>query len=122
MSSQDVPCDGVLRVCVNGRVGESTRDRLKHLSVNAGGKPTQLLLSMYGSSDVVIDKEGMFVGGLYAPSAWVRLKKKDDFYGAIVAKDIEIDKDSNFHFDEALTHVGPAGSYQTSIIEWRDLN
>ena len=71
----------------------------KNLSVNEGGKPTQLLLNIYGSSDVVIDKEGTFVGGLYAPNSRVRLKKKD----------------------EAISKIGPAGSYKTSVIEWRDL-
>jgi len=92
----------------------------KNLNVNATGRPTQLLLQIYGTSDVVIDKEGTFVGAIYAPEARARLKKVAEFYGALVAKDVEIDKESKFHYDESLQTVGPAGSYQVSVISWRE--
>lgn len=120
---KQINADSGSKIAVSGNVVvyAETVDFDKNLSVNEGGKPTQLLLNVYGSADVVIDKEGTFVGGLYAPESRVTLKKKNDFYGAIVAEDIEADKDSNFHYDESLKNVGPAGNYETSIIAWRDL-
>lgn len=111
----------VIEVSGNVVVYANQVDFDKHLDVNANGKPTQLLVQVYGTSDVVIDKEGTFVGALYAPGARVRLKKEVGFYGSLVGKSAEIDKESLFHFDEALKSVGPAGSYDVSVISWRDL-
>lgn len=95
----------------------------KHMDVNAGGKPTQLLIQIYSDNDVVIDKDGTFKGAIYAPNSKVRLKKETDFFGAIAAEEVQLDKTSQFHYDEALASLsyGPMGSYEVSILSWREL-
>ena len=93
----------------------------KHLSVNANGKPTQLILQIASDDDVVIDKAGTFVGGIYAPKSEVRLKRAVGFYGAIVAEEVTIDKQGQFHFDEALIEAdGPQGSSAITVLLWQE--
>ncbi|MBI4342500.1 MAG: hypothetical protein HY599_03945, partial [Candidatus Omnitrophica bacterium] len=120
----DIKADqnSVIAVTGNVVVYANRVDFDKHLQVNAGGKPTQLILQVTSDGDVVIDKEGTFVGAIYAPQSRVRLKKEVAFYGAIAAEQIEIDKKSAFHYDEALGDAsGPIGSYEVSVLSWREL-
>ncbi|GEM_PF-6161913 len=112
----------VIQVSGNVQVYASQVDFDKNLSVNVTGTPPQFLLYIYGTHDVVIDKDGTFVGAIYAPQAEVRLKKQVDFYGALLADEVTIDKESKFHYDEALTNVGPTGSYDVAVKEWHELN
>ncbi|MBI3312472.1 MAG: hypothetical protein HYZ88_02990, partial [Candidatus Omnitrophica bacterium] len=119
----DLKADQGSKIAVSGNVVVYANrvDFDKNLEVNVGGKPPQLLLQVYGASDVVIDKEGTFVGALYAPAARVRLKKEVDCYGSLVGKDIEIDKESMFHYDEALKNVStPTGGYDVTVKSWRE--
>lgn len=114
--------DSVIAVSGNVVVYANRVDFDKHLQVNADGNPTQLILQIASDADVVIDKDGVFVGAIYAPQSKVRLKKEVDFYGAIAAEQVEIDKESQFHFDEALRDAddGPSGSYEVSVLSWRE--
>ncbi len=118
----DADQGSVITVSGNVQVYANQVDFDKNLSVNVTGKPPQFLLYIYGTQDVVIDKDGTFVGAIYAPQAKVKLKKQVDFYGALLGDEITISKESKFHYDEALTTVGPAGSYGVSVVHWRDLN
>ena len=120
----------VIAVSGNVVVYANQIDFSKNLSVNADGNPTQLVLQVYGSTDVlmdqetdiVIDKEGVFKGGIYAPTARVRFNKMVDFYGSLVANDVEIDKESQFHYDQAFSDVtSVVGSYRVTLKSWRDL-
>ena len=115
--------DSVITVSGNVKVYASQVNFDKNLNVNAGGRPTQFILSIYGTQDVTIDKDGTFVGGLYAPNAKVRLKKQVGFYGALAAKNVTVDKESAFHYDEALKNVsGPTtGNSNVQLLSWREL-
>ena len=114
--------DSVIAVSGDVVVYANRVDFDKHLQVNAGGSPTQLILQIASDDDVDIDKDGSFVGAIYAPRSRVRLKKETDFYGAIAAERVEIDKKSQFHYDEALgdSDDGPIGSYEVSVLSWRE--
>lgn len=112
----------VITVSGNVEVYANTIDFDKNLEINKDGKPTQLILQLYGTSDVVIAKEGTFVGAIYAPKVKVNLQKVVDFYGSLVAKEVDIDKESKFHYDEALKNcTSPRGGYKTQVKSWRDL-
>ena len=118
----DADQGSVITVSGNVQVYANRVDFDKNLSVNVTGNPPQFVLYIYGTHEVAIDKDGTFVGAIYAPQAKVRLKKQAEFYGALLAEEVEIDKESTFHYDEALKAVGPAGSYGVSVVHWRDLN
>lgn len=111
------------RVAVSGHVivYANTVNFDKSLEVNVGGAPTQFLLGVYGSSDVMVDKAGTFVGALYAPGLRVRFKKDLILYGAIASEDIEIDKELELHYDEDLQNYSPTNNQDVTVVSWRDL-
>ncbi len=102
--------------------GSLSVDKESTLNVNANGRPTQLVMMITSNSSVEFDKEGTFVGALYAPHSNVTFKKELDVYGSVVARHLEVNKDASFHYDEALKElVAPVAGYTTTILAWRDL-
>lgn len=93
----------------------------KNFEVNTEGDPTQLILKVYGTSDVVVNKEGTFVGAIYAPGLKVHFKKAATIYGAVTAEDIEVDKDLTLHYDEDLINYGPTINEEATVESWREL-
>jgi predicted acyltransferase (DUF342 family) len=105
----------------NVTVYANTIDFDKSLDVNSNGTPTQFILQIYGTSDIQIDKEGTFVGAIYAPDIQVRLKKAIDFYGSVVAESVYVDKESEFHYDAALLDIDDLQSgNEIEIQSWRE--
>ena len=100
-----------------------TVDKNSNTNINNGGKPTQLLMYIYGSGTVNFDKEGVFSGAIFAPEATINFKKSIEIFGAIVGDYVDVDKEAKFHFDEALADItgGPTGIYKTDVISWREL-
>lgn len=111
------------RIAVSGDVVvySGTVNFDKNFEVNTGGDPTQFVLGVYGNSDVVIDKDGTFVGALYAPGLKVHFKKNVTIYGGLAADDVEVDKQLTLHYDEALRDMPFGGAYGVSVESWREL-
>jgi hypothetical protein len=79
------------------------------------GLPTHTALTMKAG--------GEFTGGLYAPSANLRMvgggNSIQNFVGACVMKTISINGHYSFHYDEALGKFGPPSDYV--IISWIEI-
>ena len=68
-----------------------------------------------GNTSVTISGDADFIGAIYAPSAALTLKGGGttpvDFVGGAVANTIKLSGEFDFHFDEALTKLGPRRWY-----------
>ena len=60
-------------------------------------------------------------GTIFAPNARVRLDSNFNLYGAIIARALDVDSNSFFHYDEALGgSIGSSGvTFQT--VSWREI-
>ena len=94
----------------------------KDSTINGAGKPTQFLLEITSDEEVKIKNTGVFSGAIYAPQSKVSFEKSGEFYGAVVANEVSVDKEFNIHYDTALSDTDPttgqAGS--TQVLSWRE--
>jgi len=94
----------------------------KDSTVNADGRPTQLIFKVTSDKDVHIKNSGVFVGAIYAPDSTIQIDKQGDIYGAVVGEEIVVDKVTQIHYDEALHYVGPSsGVKETALLSWREV-
>lgn len=86
--------------------------------INASGKAASLIV--YAESAVDFDMRGSpsVRGVLYAPTANVNLSGSADWYGAVLAKAIEVSGSGAIHADESLLQpAGGSGAYVTAWVE-----
>jgi hypothetical protein len=81
-----------------------------------------LIVQITSDTQVLIDNGSKFVGAIYAPQATADVKNSSILYGSIVAKEVKEDNSAAVHYDQALAGAGPTGSYQVSVVSWRELN
>jgi len=64
---------------------------------------------LYGTAESTqyfdIKAKSTWSGTIYAPNADIDLYAKGDFYGSVVADNLELKAGGNFHYDEALREV-----------------
>ncbi|WP_309387392.1 DUF7305 domain-containing protein [Cerasicoccus frondis] len=96
--------------------------------VNLSGKPENLVIYGTATQDkgqtIRLSGAAAMAAVIYAPNAEMELKgggnNKGVFYGAVVAKNISIKGNYDFHYDEALKDFSPDKTYQ--MLEWRELS
>lgn len=86
---------------------------------NENGKPTQMFVFTKGS---IVDLEGNseFKGALYAPNAdFVHYSSGAGFYGAVIARRVEVKNSACIHFDRALSNIQFGAGSGYDVIAWR---
>ena len=72
-----------------------------------------------GEQDISIAGNGVLSGVVYAPQGSVTINGNGDVCGSIVANDITVVGNANFHYDEALGDFGGNNPYRVSL--WREI-
>lgn len=128
----DVGSNG--KLAVNGPVTIYMTDQFKAQSgavINTSQIPGNLMIfSSYNGTDgsgtdamMMASGSGEFYAGIYALNGEVEFNNGGwQIYGAIVAKKIDIENGSLFHFDKAITQASnPAGKFRPLAGTWREL-
>jgi hypothetical protein len=72
-----------------------------------------------GVQDIAIRGNGVLSAVVYAPQGSVSIVGNGDVMGSVVANDITLSGNANFHYDESLANVGGSNPFRVSI--WREL-
>jgi Tfp pilus assembly protein PilX len=87
---------------------------------NQSSSPSNL--TFYGTSsntEVNFQNNSAIYAVVNAPDAVVRIRNNGDFYGSVIGSTIEVDNNTNFHYDEDLKSTGPKESYKMTW--WRKM-
>jgi hypothetical protein len=126
------------KIAVNGPVTLYLTDQFKaekNAVINTSMIPGNLMIfSSYNGTDgngtdammmasLALGEFGEFYAGIYAPNGEVEFNNGGwQIYGAIIAKEIDIEDKSGFHFDKALTQArSPAGKFRPTANTWREV-
>ncbi len=92
--------------------------------VNVSGSPKNI--QIYGTSvepaadqDIKIAGGGAFAGVIYAPNGSVTLNGDGSMWGSVVAEDITLTGNANFHYDESLGNLNSGNPFRVS--KWKEL-
>ncbi|MDQ5979908.1 MAG: hypothetical protein QG602_2883 [Verrucomicrobiota bacterium] len=90
--------------------------------LNATGAPKNL--QIYGTStstsqDFKVAGGGTFSGVVYAPNASVTMNGSGSMHGSVVANNITLTGNANFHYDESLGNMGEGNPFR--VAKWREL-
>jgi hypothetical protein len=72
-----------------------------------------------GTQAIRIAGNGLFSGIIYAPEAAVEIEGNGAICGSVVAKDITLSGNANFHYDESLGDFGGGNPFR--IAKWKEL-
>lgn len=91
---------------------------------NVDGAPVDV--QIYGTStststdqDIKIAGGGAFAGVVYAPNGSVTINGDGSVWGSIVAEDITLTGNANFHYDESLGNLGTGNPFR--VAKWKEL-
>jgi len=87
--------------------------------VNSSGKAESLLI--YGlptCTSVKVGGTADFTGAIYAPSATVTIHGSPTFTGSVVGNTIDCTGNVTFHYDEALSDIGPITNF--TLVSWKE--
>ncbi len=92
--------------------------------INVSGAPKSV--QIYGTStststdqDIKIAGGGSFSGVVYAPNGSVTINGDGSVWGSIVAEDITLTGNANFHYDESLGRMGTGNPFR--VAKWKEL-
>lgn len=92
--------------------------------VNTSGAPKNI--QIYGTSSstssdqaIKIAGGGSFSGCIYAPNGNVELRGDGSMWGSVVAEDIDLTGNANFHYDESLGNLDGGNPFRVG--SWKEL-
>jgi hypothetical protein len=92
--------------------------------LNTSGAPKNI--QIYGTSTststdqtIKIAGGGSFSGCIYAPNGNVELRGDGSMYGSVVAEDIDLTGNANFHYDESLGNLDAGNPFRVG--SWKEL-
>jgi hypothetical protein len=95
-------------------------------AVNQTGLPENLIIygttTTAGGQTIKLHGNGILHGAVYAPNASVELKgggSSGEMCGSVVAYDVTITGNYQFHYDEALADLGSGNPF--GVVRWREL-
>ena len=89
-------------------------------SVNLGGKPSNFVVYSKGS-EFEVEHDSQFYGVFYGPQAEFEIEHSSATYGSIVAREIEMEDNSCFHFDRSLVDLSKGVGEGFEIAWWREI-
>lgn len=72
-----------------------------------------------GTQSISIKGNGVLSAVVYAPQGSVTIVGNGDVMGSVVANDITLSGNANFHYDESLANFGAGSPFRVSV--WREL-
>ncbi len=73
--------------------------------VNDNRVPSDLIVMVSGTGEVIINSSVEFYGVIYAPDTDVLVDSSVTFYGVVFADSVTFNSSAGFHLDEALEEV-----------------
>jgi Tfp pilus assembly protein PilX len=90
-------------------------------SINLGNEAKNF--TVYGThpSDQLFDFDSnvQVYGCVYAPFGRINMDSNTDIFGSVIGKTIQMDSNSEFHYDESLANSGGTGGYRVN--RWKEL-
>ena len=88
--------------------------------INTGQDPKDLSIVYTGTSPMTLTQSTSFYGTIYAPNAEVDIHQHGDFFGSVVARQVSLDQNGRYHFDESLRKDKTEGVVdQARVRSWR---
>ncbi|HZP60109.1 MAG TPA: hypothetical protein VFB27_07260 [Opitutaceae bacterium] len=109
-SSLALYVEGNVRIIGNGGIGNGN---VQPVTCQFWGTNTSA-----AGQTIELTGNGSLAGVVYAPNAAVTLDGNSDMMGAVIARDITIAGNANFHYDESLPLYGDASF---GVVKWREL-
>ncbi|MBL9214656.1 MAG: hypothetical protein JNG83_04185 [Opitutaceae bacterium] len=115
VGSLSIYADGDIDIAGKGVANGGTTDAAANQPVNfqLWGTKTS------GTQDIKIAGNGVLSGVIYAPQANVAINGNGSVSGSVVANNITLVGNANFHYDESLSDFGGGNPYRVS--KWREL-
>lgn len=108
-SSLKIYTDGNVKIAGNGLLNNNPQPS----TMQIWGTRTTL------TQDIDIAGNGALKGVVYAPNAAVKINGNGDVMGSVVANDITLVGNANFHYDESLANFDGGAPY--GITRWKEL-
>ena len=114
---------GSVKIYLTGKLraqGDSTVGVVDH--------PSKMVFLMATDSEATLDEgtvtgTNAFYGALYGPKATITVTGDADVFGAIIAKQVNLQGSARIHYDESLTQLTDVSNvFHTAVVEWRDLD
>ena len=87
--------------------------------MNLGGRPEQMMYyGLTSSSEFYMSESSKFVGTAYSPQAKMDISGNAEFFGAGHFKEMVLQGNSRFHYDEALNQ---SAGQPFIITSWTEL-
>lgn len=118
-----VAANSSLKIYTAGNI-DLTGQGIINGSAGSPGAPKNI--QIYGTSTsttsdqtIKIAGGGSFSGCIYAPNGVVELRGSGSMWGSVVAEDIDLTGNANFHYDEALGNLDGGNPFRVS--SWKEL-
>ncbi|HVS51879.1 MAG TPA: hypothetical protein VHD62_05940 [Opitutaceae bacterium] len=111
---------GDVSITGNGVVNGSSSTSNATTAFQLYGTRTAAQAAISGMQSFSIKGNGYLTGIVYAPNANVSVTGNGDTYGAVVANQVHMVGNGNFHYDESLANV--ASSNIWAVVKWRELS
>lgn len=113
--------DGPVTVYITGQFSAGG-----NTTVGISSAPSQFVMLLASSQTVTIESSltgtTQFYGGLYAPTATIKIDGNAQVFGSVVSKTVDAPGNVQIHYDEALSDLaGPTGFYKVRLLSWREL-
>lgn len=82
--------------------------------------PANLVFKVAGAHDVKLTGDTDFYGGIYAPESEINLNGNGKVFGALTAKEVDINGNVDFHYDEAMKNVPGGAGYLVELNAWHE--
>lgn len=110
---------GNIAITGNGVVNGSSTTPNPTTSFQLYGTRTAAATATLGMQDFNIKGNGYLAGIVYAPNANVGVGGNGATYGAVVANQVSMNGNGNFHYDESLANIASTNIW--SVSKWREL-
>ena len=88
-------------------------------SVNTDGTPSQLIIYSSGSL-LSLGQSTDLTAAFYGPNATFTLENYTDFFGAVVADQIDFKNNVCFHYDRMLGEIEKGETGRMIVVAWRE--
>ncbi len=82
--------------------------------------PANLVFKVAGAHDVKLTGDMDFYGGIYAPESEINLNGNGKVFGAFTAKEVDLNGNVNFHYDEAMKNIPGGAGYLVELNAWHE--
>lgn len=111
---------GDIQIAGNGLLNGSTSTPNQPKNVQIYGTRSANTAASSGMQDIQIAGNGYLSAVTYTPNANVRINGNGETYGAVIANQVTMVGNANFHYDESLANLSASNIY--GLTKWRELS